>query len=567
MTESTEQFDQLLDEAVAHYEQLLEEDTLTCLDEVVRQFPDCEAGLREHARIRNRLDKYCAPIRNAATAINDPPDIEGFENLVEIGRGGMGVVYRAKQQTTDNDVAIKIIRPERLALISDYEREEIVARFRIEAMATKDHESIVRVYHAGDISGDPFLVMELLRGSTLRELITKGSSTILDVIGYVEQAARGIHHAHRHGVLHRDIKPANIMIDEIADSAKVVDFGLAKLDQVTVTAESDGDLQVRTMMGTLPYMSPEQLLDSDDISVASDVYSLGATLYDALTGHPPFSGSRDDMRKAIASQNPRPLREINPDVPKRLEKICLKCLAKNPAERFETAKRFADELARLKTATSENAAIFFANMGWPLFLFGLLSLGVHFGVFWLAAQRFNEVFVWSALLSSYLPLFVMFWRTKMPQRYQTKSAQRELWSIWLGHLLSVVVAFTALRVATRDVAKTLDVGYPVFAAATGMALFCMAANFWRFHYLLAAAWFFTATAMIFTSPWAPIIFGIASALSSFVIGVYELHVARERLLDKPIAATVRRNEGRIREVSLLSRTPAHLPPTDSRNSQ
>jgi len=161
----------------------------------------------------------------------------------------------------------------------------------------------------------------------------------------------------------------------------------------------------------------------------------------------------------------------------------------------------------------------------------------------------------------------MFWLTKVPERYQAKSAQRELWSIWLGQLLAVTVAFTALRVISGDVSQTLAVGYPILAATTGMALCCMAANFWRFHYVLAAAWMATATTMIFTPGWAPIVFGIASAIASFVIGAYELHLSRERVLDKPIVVRGQRSDDGIKEISLLSRRPAHMPATASTESE
>jgi len=535
-TSDRSQHEQQIDAIIAEYYQAEEEGRAPDQEEFLRRHPEFSADLREFFADYKQFEKVAQPLvpNSTATAAYPPPQVNGYENLIEIGRGGMGVVYRARQQSTHRPVAIKVIRPERLETLKEGDREEIVARFRIEAIAMKEHENIVRLYHTGSVGGYPFFVMELVQGRTLRSLVQSGDCSVIDIVAFLEQAARGIHHAHRHGVLHRDIKPANILVDEQTRTAKVADFGLAKLDHLSVTEAPPNSSENAAVMGTLPYMSPEQAIDSDSISVASDVYSLGATLYEALSGQPPFRGDLADVRKAIATEQPPPLRELNLDIPNRLERICVKCLSKDPSDRFDSAESFADHLAQLRTASIGNAALYFANMGWSLLLFGFVGLAIHVGVYWLVEQKCGELFVWLTLFSVYLPLFAMLWFTKMPERYETKAVERELWSIWFGQFLGAGVAFTALRMVTGDLVTTLAAGYPVFAAITAMAHIASAATFWRFHYVLAGTWFVAALIMIWTPGLAPIEFGIAMAIASFVVGIYELYLGREQLMDKSI---------------------------------
>ena len=535
MAKQTADLESHLDQAVARYEQLAEENSSITLDDLVQEFPGCEAELREHARLRDVVEGICSPLKRVVHAASVPPKIEGYENLVEIGRGGMGIIYEAKQLSTQRTVAVKVIRPERLASLGPQARAELIDRFRIEPIATMDHPNIVRVYHAACGGDHPYLIMELVRGATLRERIRSADGTIADVLGWLEQAARGIHHAHRHGVLHRDLKPANIMIESDSGTAKVADFGLAKLDQPVVSNSQASVAWTGDLVGTLAYMSPEQLDDSDDVTIASDVYGLSATLYECLAGRPPFQGSSLEMRQAIENEPPTPLRQLNPDVPRALERICSRGLAKDPARRFATAEQFADELRQLREVPGGNAAVYFASMGWPLLVFGVLCLAVHVGIFFLLRFGIGEPWIWLAMLSTYVPLFAIFWTNDSHEFPSKKAAGRQLWSLWIGHAVLVSLAIVSVRAQIAEISTALAVVYPILSACTATILMIMAATFWRYHLVLAFVWLGVALANVATPGWAPLEFGIAAAFSSLVIGLYEVRLIDSRLVDAPLA--------------------------------
>lgn len=523
-------------EAVAFYEQLIDVEPDHAIETAVEKYPECEAELRQHAEIHQRVNAVCAPLRQAVTSNYLPPTIAGYENLEEIGRGGMGIVYRARQASTGRPVAVKVIRPERLTGIGKSERDDAISRFRSEAMAAADHDHIVRVYYTGEADASPYLVMEYANGVTLGELLNDPSCSLAEVVGYVEQAARALHYAHGQGVLHRDVKPSNILVDRKESVAKVADFGLAKLEHDFASEEAGGSSVV---VGTLPYMSPEQVVDSEKVTPSSDVYSLGATLFHAITGQQPFSGDPSELLIKISKTDPPAPRSINPSLPRQLENICLKCLRKNPDERYPSAGELADELASLQSLRGD-AAVLFAGMSWLLVAFAMVSGLIHVGVYLCLKQQTSELIIWSLMFATHPLLFAMFWFTKTPNRSDSQTAQRELWTIWLGHLCITAIATFALRWRSSDLLNAIEPAYVVFAAATGAALLCMSVNFWRYHFWLAVGWFLTAVAMIFVSEFAPLMFAGGSVVCSSVIGLYEFHLSRERLLDVPLGVNPQR---------------------------
>jgi serine/threonine-protein kinase len=267
-----------------------------------------------------------------------------YELLEELGRGGMGVVYRARQCSADRTVALKIIRRECLeALPADVQRSAL-ERFRHEAQAAArlDHENLVTVYEVGELDGQPFYSMRCVEGRSLAQLLREGPLDGRRAARYVEAAARGVHEAHEHGILHRDLKPANILIEARADRPMVVDFGLAKLVQQDQELTQHGDV-----MGTPPYMSPEQALDSARVTAQSDVYALGATLYHLLTGRAPFQAATAvETLRQVTHEEPAPPRRLDPSIDRDLETICLECLQKEPPRRYASAAALADDLRR-----------------------------------------------------------------------------------------------------------------------------------------------------------------------------------------------------------------------------
>jgi WD40 repeat protein/predicted Ser/Thr protein kinase len=266
-----------------------------------------------------------------------------YELFEELGKGGMGVVYRARQRSAGRIVALKLIRADRMADIPASGRDVWLGRFRTEAQAAAriDHEHAVTVYEVGEIGGQPFYSMRYVEGKSLADLLRDGPVPNRQAAAYLEPVARALHHVHGCGVLHRDIKPGNILVDA-HDRAFLTDFGLARLVEASGQFTHTGE-----WLGTPSYMSPEQASDSTRVTAASDVYSLGATLYALLTGRPPFQAATTmETLDQVKHRDPVPPRQLNEAVHLDLNTICLKCLEKEPGKRYASAEALADDLGR-----------------------------------------------------------------------------------------------------------------------------------------------------------------------------------------------------------------------------
>jgi WD40 repeat protein/predicted Ser/Thr protein kinase len=268
------------------------------------------------------------------------PTIPGYEVFDEIGRGGMGVVYRAWQTGLHRLVAIKML------LHSESAGADLLNRFRVEAEAVGrlQHPAIVQIYDIGEHEGRPYLALEFIDGGSLAQRIRKEPIRGRDAAELVETLARAVHDVHQKGIVHRDLKPGNILLTE-AGRPKIADFGLAKLT-------SGGSEQTRTgaVLGTPSYMAPEQAAGkASDIGPAVDVYALGGIMYELLTGRPPFRGeSVPQTLQQVATQEPVPPRRVQPGTARDLDTICLKCLEKDPARRYATALELAEDLRRFQ---------------------------------------------------------------------------------------------------------------------------------------------------------------------------------------------------------------------------
>ncbi len=321
----------------------------------------------QHSVAANRdlsIGNPTLPFEPRSARVGERVNVPGYEILGELGRGGMGVVYRAMHQKLQRLVALKMI------LSGTHASEAGIARFKAEAAAIAQlhHPNFVQVYEIGEHDGCPYFSLELIEGGSLDRRLKESPPTPNGAARIIEQLARAMSFAHEHGIVHRDLKPANVLLAVVAAKAsvsrsgsrssisgsedhwsrncepKITDFGLAK----RVDDESSNLTATGAIIGTPNYMSPEQAEGRvRQIGPASDIYSLGAMLYEMLTGRPPFKGSNMmEIIKLVVSQDPVPPRQIEPRLALDLETICLKCLEKDPARRYESAIALADDLRR-----------------------------------------------------------------------------------------------------------------------------------------------------------------------------------------------------------------------------
>ncbi|MBI2478346.1 MAG: serine/threonine protein kinase [Planctomycetia bacterium] len=296
--------------------------------------------------------------------------VAGYDILEELGRGGMGVVYRARHRNLQRQVALKMI------LAGAHAGEAGLARFRAEAeaVAQLQHPNIVQVFEIGEHDGCPYFSLELVTGGSLDKRIRESALSPQAAARLLETLARAIGFAHQRGIIHRDLKPANILLAPVESQAstittsdpslrrqslsnstitgsdwsrsvvpKITDFGLAKrLD------DDSGQTNTGTVLGTPNYMSPEQAGGKiREVGRATDVYALGAIFYELLIGRPPFkAGNPIDVIRQVIDQEPVPPRQLEPRVPLDIETICLKCLEKQPSRRYQSAEELADDLRR-----------------------------------------------------------------------------------------------------------------------------------------------------------------------------------------------------------------------------
>src|SRR5437660_1405188 len=265
-------------------------------------------------------------------------ELGDYELLDEVGRGGQGVVFRARQKSLNRIVALKVIS------LGQWASKAHLKRFRLEAEAAArlEHPGIVPIHEVGERDGSCYFSMKFVEGGQLDEVIKRTPMSIRRAVELIEKVARTVHYAHEHGILHRDIKPGNILLDRNGEP-HLTDFGLARLVEADSTVT--GTLEV---LGTPSYMAPEQAAGNNAaVSSNTDVYGLGAVLYQLLTGQPPFAGGTTyETIKLLLDTEPRQPRLLNPKIDRDLSTICLKCLEKDPKHRYSSALALAEDLER-----------------------------------------------------------------------------------------------------------------------------------------------------------------------------------------------------------------------------
>jgi serine/threonine protein kinase/Tfp pilus assembly protein PilF len=263
-------------------------------------------------------------------------ELGDYELLEEVGRGGQGVVFRARQKSLNRTVALKVIS------LGQWASKAHLKRFRreAEAAASLDHPGIVPIYEVGERDGSCYFSMKFVEGGQLDEVVRRAPMSMSHAAELIAKVARTVHYAHEHGILHRDIKPGNILLDQEGEP-HLTDFGLARLVETESTVT-----RTLEVLGTPSYMAPEQAVGNNAaISSVTDVYGLGAVFYQLLTGHPPFAGGTTyETIKLLLEIEPRQPRQLNPKIDRDLSTICLKCLEKDPRRRYPSALALAEDL-------------------------------------------------------------------------------------------------------------------------------------------------------------------------------------------------------------------------------
>jgi serine/threonine protein kinase len=481
-----------------------------------------------------------------------PSSVPGYEILQELGRGGMGVVYQARQVKLDRLVALKMI----LAAPQSADLE----RFRTEggAVARLRHPNIVQIYEVGDHAGRPYLVLEHVEGGSLAEKLNGAPLPPREAAALLLPLADAVQHAHQAGILHRDLKPANVLLSTVGKASspvsaeedrrerlsyvpKITDFGLAKRLDV-----EGGHTQTGSVLGTPSYMAPEQAEGRlADAGPATDVYALGATLYEMLTGRPPFTGTTVlEILEHVRTLDPVPPRALQPGVPRDLEVICLKCLQKRPADRYDSAATLAEDLQNFLAGEAIRARPLnlldhfrrqlsrkdvgaFANVrshGLAQICLAPIPFLILLAVHALYHDTRHYAVVITAVSTAILVLaegigLVVGWRA-------LRSAHPRLrrhWVACLGAEMAgtLIVWLLLLQAAPADHPEVLFLVYPLWLVRAGALNLGWAADFGML-YLVGMVFFLVAVAAAFFLPWMPLVFGVLIWLMMTLEGALKL---------------------------------------------
>src|SRR5947207_3262345 len=316
--------------------------TACMLETALGILPDAVAEVDSSAGSLDELSrdnaKPTSGVKEAVRAATMLGELGDYELLEEIGRGGQGVVFRARQKSLNRTVALKVIS------LGQWASKAHLKRFRLEAEAAArlEHPGIVPIHEIGERDGSCYFSMKFIEGGQLDEVARREPIPIRRAVELMANVARTVHYAHEHGILHRDIKPGNILLDAKGEP-HLTDFGLARLveSESSVTHTLD-------VLGTPSYMAPEQAIGNNAaVSSITDVYGLGAVLYQLLTSQPPFAGGATyETIKLLLDSEPRQPRLLNPKIDRDLSTICLKCLQKDPKRRYPSALALAEDLER-----------------------------------------------------------------------------------------------------------------------------------------------------------------------------------------------------------------------------
>jgi serine/threonine protein kinase len=533
----------MLLELLMQWEELRRQGKTATPEELCPDDVQLQALLRERLARRQRLHAALdLPDVTVHEDVGKPaslPVIDGYEIGELLGRGGMGLVFKATQKTLKRPVALKIVVSG--AHAGELER----ARFRTEAeaVARLHHPGIVQIYEVGEQAGCPYLALEFVNGGSLAQQLNGAPAPPRRAAQLLLDLARAVQHAHEQGIVHRDLKPANVLLTE-AGVAKITDFGLAKLLDV-----EQGHTHSGAVLGSPSYMAPEQAEGKvRAIGPATDVYSLGAILYELLTGRPPFLGaSLMETLDQVRTHDPAPPQVLQPKVPADLATICLKCLEKMPAERYPSAAALGDDLdlflrgeaivARKLTLWNQAARLvrhsqLDVNWGaWATLTLSLapLPLLTHVAVFVFFRDRpeYPPVAISVSLVMVAAMLYSIFFGKLISMRVIAPAQRRQIRSGWLGNFIGMIlIPFTILRMMHPATPEEWFVIYALWLIQGGCTYFAHAANAGMF-YLTAGVFFLLAVLAPFVPFYMPLVLGAIISLNMASIGLLLRRVARE----------------------------------------
>jgi serine/threonine protein kinase len=422
--------------------------------------------------------------RPAPTSAAPWPVLPGFEILGELGRGGMGVVYKAQQSSLKRVVALKMILAGSCASVED------LARFRreAEAVAQLQHPNIVQIHEVGEQEGRPYFALEYVEGGSLAQRLHGAPQPARDAAQLLETLARAVHHAHQCGIIHRDLKPANVLLTS-EGVPKITDFGLAKrLDTGPGTSTRRHQTQSGAILGTPSYMPPEQASGrKGEVTTLADVYSLGAILYELLTCRPPFRAETplDTLIQVLEKEPERP-GQLNPQVDRDLEAVCLKCLEKDPRKRYASAADLADDLERWQRGEPTRAR---PPSAWQAVRYWLhrnmraalwvLAIGLLLGVLVSLSGylHFLQRPLAESVKNSYtrLPTTGRPWLAALPQMERSLE-----YAVYFAVLLAIGIAGLAVVLLARPRTSAGDLSHALAAGLVTAYTACMFGGAWAF---------------------------------------------------------------------------------------
>lgn len=499
----------------------------------VKQYPQHQAELRSF--FRNHFWMAGEELPEPASLCGQT--IGSYQVISELARGGMGVVYRAKQNELRRDVAIKVISTGVLA--GDEERQRF--RQEAEAVAKLDHPGIIAIYDIGQWNGHEYYSMPLIEGPSLKQFVGDLSLSQEDAARMVRDIASAVGQAHQVGIVHRDLKPENVLIKDNGCPV-VVDFGLAKWQRDGATLTRTGQL-----LGTPHYMSPEQARAADDVGASADIYSMGAILFALLTGVPPHHGENTaEILNSVLCDDPFPPRSHDPGISRDLDAICMQAMAREPERRYQSGVELADDLDRFlqgDPVAAGNRKNLFRNIAsainkdthgkqfqpWytTLMILGSIIFATHlaiFGLIKLGAPHVLAYWVPRGLMFLGIAGTIYYVRggTLSPRR----NAERPVWSVWIGYLSSLAVI--NLLIMISDVPQVTM--FPLACAMSGFAFIAMAGHIWAGSALIGVAFFLMSPLTIWYPQYSPLMFGTLYLFACFALSQHYRRASRKAAL-------------------------------------